>query len=72
LLTECTRPSIIGFTIQNVSCDFIPEDGLAQLVDVRIPVVLDEVVRAVDLVHLTQEAFESFHQCSICRSGLQV
>jgi hypothetical protein len=60
-LTESTGPSIVGFAIHNVSCDFIPEDCLAQLIDVRIRVILDKVIHTIDLVHLAHESFESFH-----------
>lgn len=59
LLAECTGPSIIGFTVEYVLCDLIPNNCLAELVNVGIGTF--EVGSTVNFVHMGEEIFQDLH-----------
>lgn len=65
LLAKRTRPSVVGLAIQDISRDLIPDDPLTQLVDIKIAVVPDKFLCAVDLIHILQETLQSLHECFI-------
>jgi hypothetical protein len=62
LLAERPRPAIVCLPIQNIPCDFISSDPLAKLIDIHAPIIFDEFLGTVNLIHFLQKAFQSLDQ----------
>lgn len=68
LLAKRATPAVISFPVEDIPHDLIPEDGLAQLVDVLFPVLFGKIIRPIYPIDIFQEILESVNQRRIRRS----
>jgi len=66
MLTECPRPAVVCFAIENIPRDLVPHDPLAKLINIDISVILDELLSPIDLIHILQKGFQGDYQILIC------
>jgi hypothetical protein len=59
LLAKRATPAVICFPVDDIPRDLIPEDGLAQLVDILFPVLFGKIIRPIYPIDIFQEIFES-------------
>jgi hypothetical protein len=59
LLTEGPRPPVICLALQDVPCDLVSHDPLAELIDIHVFVILDKLLGTIDLIRFLQKVFQS-------------
>lgn len=62
LLAECTGPAVVGFTIENITCDLISHNSLTQIIYIYVSVVLYKLLCTIYLVDIFQKSFEDLYQ----------
>lgn len=73
LLTEIARPAVIGIRMQNFSRLPVPDNRLAQFVNVDVDVLISGGrAGIVNPVCLLEELFHCIHQFSVCRTCMKL